>query len=360
MSHEKKAGRCIPTALLGLVALLLVCGLASCLFFKKPPVKPQIEIAKVETAREMLVSVANAAILYSGQHGGNGQTNFPANTADIVDNIPLVFRPAVIGCTKEAKAIDGYLCRLIPSETKDNFLFEAYPATGFSGETFVITKDEKVINKKEFRSLPDKPDNATQGRPSAAEKTPVQRNSEGKTVAPRKMETKPATALPPSQEKSNERKTDTLKKRASELFAQGKAKIKEGVQKIKETFDPPPPPPPPIVPGKPSTANEMLKSVYNACILFSAQNGGNGKTNFPTKPTQIADAVPEVIKKAIVFLPEEEEKAVPLDGYILIMYPAKTQSPTDDFCFVAYPAKYFSGPQFEITKSGIVTEISTK
>ena len=353
MSNGKNAGRCIPTALFGLVALLLVCGLASCLFFKKPPVKPKIEIAKVETAREMLISVANAAILYSGQHGGNGQTNFPSNTADIVDNIPLVFRPAVIGCTKDAKAIDGYLCRLVPTAVKDDFLFEAYPATGFSGETFVITKDEKVVNKKDFRSLPDRADNATQGRPAEAEKPAAQRNSEKKSVAPRKMDTTPATELPPSQEKSNERKTDAWKRRASELIAQGKTKIKE-------KFDPPPPPPRPIVPGKSSTASEMLKSVYNACILFSAQNGGNGKTNFPTKPTQIADAVPEVIKKAIVFLPEEEEKAVPLDGYILIMYPAKTQNPTDDFCFVAYPAKYFSGPQFEITKSGIVTEISTK
>ena len=357
MSNGRNAGRCTP---LGLVALLLVFGLASCLFFKKPPVKPKKDIAKVETAREMLISVANAAILYSGQHGGNGQTNFPANTADIVDSIPLVFRPAVIGCTKEAKAIDGYLCRLIPAEAKDNFLFEAYPATGFSGETFVITKDEKVVNKRDFRSLPNKPDSATQESPSVTEKPAVHRNSEGKTVTPRKIETKNATELPPSQEKSPERKTDALKKRASEMIAQGKAKIKEGGQKIRETFDPPPPPPPPIVPGKTSTASEMLKSVYHACILFSAQNGGNGKTNFPTKPTQIADAVPGVIKKAIVFLPEEEDKAVPLDGYILIMYPAKTQNPTDDFCFVAYPAKYFSGPHFEITKSGIVTEISTK
>lgn len=285
MNNERKAGRCIPTALLGLIALLLVCGLASCLFFKEPPVKHKNEIAKIETARAMLISVANAAILYSGQHGGNGQTTFPANTADIVDNIPLVFHPAVIGCTKEAKAIDGYLCRLIPTEAKDDFLFEAYPATGFSGEILVITKDKKVVNKRDFSF-------AVQGKVFATEKTAVLGNSEEKTVVPRKKETKSATELSPRREKSKVRKLDALKKKASELIAQGKAKFKE-------TFDPPPPPPRPIVPGKISTASEMLKSVYHACILFSAQNGGNGKTNFPTKPTQIADGVPDVIKKPL-------------------------------------------------------------
>jgi len=324
--------------LLVAVVFILAFGTACCLFFKdktQPP-SPPLKVANAETAKDLLRSVANGSVLYSALRGGNGKTNFPQKPSDIVDTLPPVVAQALEGCLNTTVPADGYVCRLIPVEVETDFLFEASPVNGYIGDTFIVTRDLKVQKKEvapavdQTKTVPDT--EKTQENP------PQDRSTE-------------QIDSPPQTETALETKQPRKKTQASELIQSAKTKIKN-------VFDPPPPPPPPIRPANPDSAKEMLQSVYHASKLYSAQGGGNGQSMFPTTPTQIVDLIPEVIKKSIVFLRDEEDKAVPIDGYIMVMYPAQTQNPTDDFCFVAYPANYFTGPHFEITKRGVIKQIS--
>ena len=343
--------------LLTCLTVLLAGGAACCFFHKNDPLPPEDKIADVHTAKLLLESLANGALHYSVQNGGNGKTNFAKTTFEIREGLTPVVARAVIGCTSKLEHSGGYLCRQVANSNPNNFYFEAYPAPGYSGKTFVIDVSMQVQEKtaaqliaEQKQSLPPvkvEPLKSGPAKPVPAKidpPRPVPAKTAPVKVAPPKPA--PAKAEPP--------KAQT---RVQRMMAAGKGLYKKTKDSIGDLIDPPPPPPP-IRNADPEKAKEILQSIYCAAMHYSIQNGGNGKNKFPTKPTQIMSSIPPVVKNAIVFLRDEEHKAVPVGGYIIAMYPSKSQLPSDDFCYVAYPAKYFRGPHFEIDKTGKITQIS--
>ena len=319
--------------LLNCLTVLLAGGATCCFFHKNDPLPPEDKIADVHTAKLLLESLANGALHYSVQNGGNGKTNFAKTPFEIRENLSPVVARAVIGCTSKLEHSDGYLCRQVASSNPNNFYFEAYPAPGYSGKIFVIDISMQVQEK------------------TAAQLITEQKQS----LPPTKVEPPKSVTAKPAPAKVEPPKEQT---RVQRMMAAGKGLYKKTKDSIGDLIDPPPPPPPPIRNADPEKAKEILQSLHCAAMHYSIQNGGNGKSKFPTRPTQIMSSIPPVVKNAIVFLRDEEHKAVPVGGYIIAMCPSKSQTPSDDFCFVAYPAKNFYGPYFEIDKTGKITQRS--
>lgn len=337
MSNDKGASRI--KYLLLIVSAIALATCAACCFFKEqptpPPPPPEIREANRDAGKEILESLANGALLYSVQHGGNGKKGFPTNVRDISENLPPVIQQATYGYASSPVHIDGYLGRMSPESTSDNFVFEAYPANGFKGDILVISIDMKVMTSEEYANK--KKENITTALPTPPKLPTPQKGS--KSSAPK------TTTSPSAKTRYNQARNTIL------------AKGTEIKNYINNKINPPPPPPPPIQDANPATAKELLRSLYTAAKYYSVQHGGNGEKNFPTRVLEICNAIPDAVKKAIVFKREEEEKAQAIDGYILIMYPSKSIEPSDNFCFMAYPAKNFRGASFEIDKSGNIREI---
>ena len=325
--------------LFGVITIAVAASTACCFLQIDPPTPPPpspIMDAKVESGKEILESLANGAMLYSVQHGGNGKKCFPTKIQDVMDNVPPVIQKATSGYASSPIPIDGYLGRISAKSTADAFVFEAYPAQGFKGDILVITKDMKVVTIDIF-----------------------EKNKQEETVHPIELPVvqKQDTPTPPPIPQNNKKKKSNIAERYNEIRNIIVQQTQEIRYNIDQKINPPPPPPPPIRKANPETAKELLQSLYTAAKYYSVQHGGNGVAKFPTSILEIRDAIPVAVKKAVVFKREEQEKAEPIDGYILIMYPSKSITPSDDFCFVAYPAKYFRGPEFEIDKTGNITEI---
>lgn len=325
--------------LLTCLTVLLAGGSACCFFHKNDPLPPEDKIADVHTAKLLLESLANGALHYSVQNGGNGKTNFAKTPFEIRESLPPVVARATVGGTNTLEHSDGYLCRQVASGNPNNFYFEAYPAPGYSGKTFVIDISMQVQEKTAAQLIAEQQQSAPPIKVEPPKPAPAK-------TAPIKVE--PPKPVPTKVEPPKEQT------RVQRMMAAGKGLYK----KTKDLIDPPPPPPPPIRDAEPDSAKEILQSVYYGALHYSVQNGGNGKSKFPTKPTQIMNSIPPIVKNAIVFLRDEEHKAVPVGGYIIAMCPSKSQTPSDDFCFMAYPAENFRGPRFEIDKTGKITQIS--
>ena len=339
MKKTKSKQKIKPKHLLfGFIVIVLAASTACCFLrtTPPPPLPPIVQEAKTEAGKEILESLANGAMLYSVQHGGNGKRCFPTKIQDVMDNVPPIIQKATYGYTASPIPLDGYLGRISVKSTTDAFVFEAYPAQGFKGDTLVITKDMKVVTIDIFEQT-------------------KQTETVSPTVLVVPKQNTPTTPPPP---KSNKDKKDSsIKERYNKMRSTFAQKTQEIKNSIEQKINPPPPPPPPIRDASPETAKELLQSLYTAAKYYSVQHGGNGVAKFPTSILEIKDAIPVAIKKAVVFKRDEQEKAEPIDGYILIMYPAKSIIPSNNFCFVAYPAKYFRGPEFEIDKTGKITEI---
>jgi hypothetical protein len=148
MKKTKSKQKIKPKHLLfGFIVIVLAAGTACCFLRTTPPPPPPpiVQEAKTEAGKEILESLANGAMLYSVQHGGNGKRCFPTKIQDVMDNVPPVIQKATSGYASSPIPIDGYLGRISAKSTADAFVFEAYPAQGFKGDTLVITKDMKVV-----------------------------------------------------------------------------------------------------------------------------------------------------------------------------------------------------------------------
>lgn len=291
----------------------------------KPPKQPVDRSAGVE----MLESLAHGALLYSVEHGGNEETNFPHNISDMIEAIPPVVANSVEGGAGRPIPYGGYICRMVDSLCPSDFIFEAIPAPGFFGDTLIITKSMKITTKDTNYPI--------------------------ENLSPHDKTISVSTSLiQPSTEKEKKNSGDLLRKNSSTVEA-------ESVKSKNEILNPSSSSPsPPIKDANPTTAREMLQSLYHAALLYSVEHGGNERNNFPTKVHEITDYVPVSIKKAIVLLPEAEEKAIPVDGYIIIMLSPQSTNSADNFCFMAFPAQHFRGSQFKIDKSGNIVEISAE
>lgn len=329
-----------------LIAIILATSAACCFLQINHTKTKSVEkiktrkdsVAKIETGKEILTSLAHGALHYSVQNGGNGKNNFPTNILDILPAIPNRIKKAIVfkqHGQEKAEPIDGYLARMSTKSTTNDFVFEAYPSEGFNGNILEIRKDSKITIV----------DYAPNNEKANIETTVSKKLIITKTNSQSKKQT------------SFENKTIAkLGKNTKKIYTTLINKIQKATKS--DDKDPSIPPPPIIKDANPAIAKELLQSLYVAAEYYSVQNGGNGENKFPTNILDILPAIPNRIKKAIVVKQNEEEKAEPIEGYILMMLPSPSIIQSDNFCFLAYPAKNFKGSKFQIDKTGKITEIN--
>lgn len=359
--------------LLLLLLFFIILGAACCHFFPwftstKPDNPPQeVKVADIETATIYLETLSRRAVYFSVQHGGNGKISFPANIGDIYSAIPTKLKKAIISDTIDNPIpIDGYLFKMKDCPDGQSFYFEAIPAEGFQGKIVGITPtgiviDNEVVTDSKF--LPSKTNggdsicdssNTEQQPPSNTEQPPSNTKwppqSNTNNVIPVTVNDFPHTTQKDNSKVVQAKHTQTQKNVSKkERIASFLEKIKDDMFGEKTNHQDPGPRH--VQLANIDAAKMALKTLARRAIYYSVRHGGNGQKNFPTNITQIAEYIPEQIKRAVVFLNTKEDKALPLDGYIFKMLPSKTEDDTD-FCFVAFPAEYFRGPTFDVDKSG--------
>ena len=369
--------------LLLLLLFFIILGAACCHFFPwftstitdNPP--QEVKVADIETATIYLETLSRRAIYFSVQHGGNGKTNFPANIGDIYSAIPTKLKKAIISDTiNNPIPIDGYLFKMKDCPDGQSFYFEAIPAEGFQGKIVGITPtgivtDNEVVTDSKF--LPSKTNDGDSICDSSNTEQQPPSNTEQQPLSNTEQQPPSNTKWPPQSNTNNvipvtvngfpqkdNSKVVQAKHTQTQRNVSKKERIASFLEKIKddmfgEKTNHQDPGPRHVQLANIDAAKKALKTLARRAIYYSVKHGGNGQKNFPTNITQIAEYIPEQIKRAVVFLNTEEYKALPFDGYIFKMLPSKTEDDTD-FCFVAFPAEYFRGPTFDVDKSGKIQE----
>lgn len=109
------------------------------------PVKAEIRAAEPSRGKEILVSVVNAAEIFSIRAGGGGDDLFPTNAFQMSENMPPVVARCVAGCfSAPVVPFGGYVCEYRVDPSRTNFLCKAFPAEGFTGSVFITQKDMVV------------------------------------------------------------------------------------------------------------------------------------------------------------------------------------------------------------------------
>lgn len=128
---------------LGLLVLVLL-GTA-CYTFIKPVPPPQPKEADPNAAHLLLENLASALKMQSIQTGGGGNSKFANNFNELSGFYAEKIKPALPG---EQSSFYGYIVRLEENPAGDNFTTNfrliAYPAQGYTGDTFTIDKNEKI------------------------------------------------------------------------------------------------------------------------------------------------------------------------------------------------------------------------
>ena len=117
------------------------------------PVRAEIKAVEAARGKEILVSVSNAADIFSIRVGGGGDNRFPTNAFQMSENMPPVVARCVTGCfNAPVVPFGGYVCEYRVDPSRTNYLCKAFPAEGYTGSVFVVQKD-KVIRRVGEKTL---------------------------------------------------------------------------------------------------------------------------------------------------------------------------------------------------------------
>lgn len=348
-----------PVTLLIVALLLLLLAVACCHILRTQPQDVHITLPQetvVADGQEILRSLANGALLYSVQKGGNGETNFPSSTEELLPYIPPIIAQAIQSKTRNAVPCGGYIARIIavPQDAYD-FCFEVIPAQGYKGKTYRITRNMIIEEYPPINTFEPSTsnDHRTDELPVDSTLKPTQKASSSMG----------ADYTVSQQEKSTVLSITTDSKTAKKDAFQNR--FQKATQKISQWLSDKTPPqkenpadlsmPVPPKNANAKTAEKLLNSLSHAAVLFSVKNGGNGTMRFPVRISDIREYVPVAVWRSVVI--SDENKATPIDGYMTQMLPSKSGDDTD-FCFIAFPAMNVRGDSFEIDKSGNISKIS--
>ena len=319
-----------------------------------PPPPPPVSHTSVEEGKDMLTSLANAAIMFSIKHGGNGETNFPAEDKELFSYIPDVYRKARFDTDGASKHIGGYYWQMQAPKNANDFYFQLLVASGFEGEELYIQKDMVIHDRNA-----NKPVEKSGTQEEAKTETQIQQPHESQEPKPQ---------IPPKEtqeiQNSAEQKDTTisnLKDKISEGVGRAGQSLKSAgrtvTQKISDLVDevsaPKPEPEPVIQDADENEAKRLLESFSNGATLYSIKNGGNGKDHFPVSPEQFERFVPKIYYMALV-KNNDVASANPAGGYIVKYMP---NGDGTHFKFRAFPSqvKYYRGKSFVMTDNMEIT-----
>ena len=104
-----------------------------------------VRTAEPAKANEILTSVANAAEAFSIRVGGGGDSLFPTNAFQMIENMPPVVAKSIEGCfSAPVVPLGGYVCQYVVDPERTNFLCKAIPANGYTGGVFAVRKDMAI------------------------------------------------------------------------------------------------------------------------------------------------------------------------------------------------------------------------
>ena len=103
-------------------------------------------VANPAKGESLIMSVANAAKIFSVKVGGGGEEMFPTNALEISQYMPPVVARATVGCySSEVQSLGGYVCHYSAEKDRTDFNCTAVPANGYRGDVFRVHKNLKIV-----------------------------------------------------------------------------------------------------------------------------------------------------------------------------------------------------------------------